>query len=156
MFSVFFGFASFTLAALSPVPPPMMAALPTCPATSPAANALPRGARLLGSVPATTPLKFVSLTNDTPAQVRPDGSSLAEIESESDDRPGVVRSSTWFDSTANPVSLVCHYGGVGPVTRGKAKLIVPLPSNTKGECIVSSTLRARKQGTPRVSCTRAK
>ena len=105
---------------------------------------------------AATHLKCLSLTNDAPAQVRADGDLLAEIESESDDHPGVVRSTTWFDSTSNPVSLVCHYGGVGPVTRSKAKLIIPLPARTKGECIVSNTQRAGKLGMPRVSCMRAR
>ena len=152
------GFAFLALLALplgasrSESPSPGLA---TCPVTPPAANALPKGARLLGSAGA-APFKYVSLTNDTPAQIRPDSNFLAEIESGSDSRPGLVRSSTWFGSAANPVSLVCHYGGVGPVASGKAKLIIPLPANTKGECVVSSTLRAGKQGIPRVRCTRGR
>ena len=129
--------------------------LASCPATPPAPNALPRGARLLGSAPAATPLKYVSVINQSPAQVRPDGSLLEEIESESDQRPGVLRSSSWFNSSTHPVSLVCHYGGVGRIERGTAKLLVPLPANTKGECVVSSTLRGGRQGRPSVMCARA-
>lgn len=131
-----------------------MPGLANCPVTLPASNALPRGARLLGSAPKATQLKYVSLTDQSPAQVRPDGDLLAEIETEVDDRNGVRRASTFFDSTANPVSLVCRYGGVGNAGRGTAMLLVPLPARTRGECVVASALRRGGQERPRVTCRR--
>lgn len=154
--------AAFALVALSLLPlgasqsAPPSPALPSCPIVLPAPNALPKGARLLGSKPTGTPLHFVSMTDQSPAQVRPDGDYLAEIESEVDDRPGVRRASTWFDSTTNPVSLVCRYGGFGRPAEGTAMLLVPLPANVKGECVVASLLRNGGQHRPRVTCARVR
>lgn len=131
-------------------------ALASCPQALPSGDALPKGARLIGSAPRATSLRTASVVDQSPAQVRPDGDFLAEIESESADRQGVRRTATWFDSSANPVSLVCRYGGVTRPGRGTAMLLVPLPAGITGECVVTSDLRVGTKGRPSATCTRAR
>lgn len=159
MTSVYVGFAVVALLAMpagasrSPSPSQGRA---SCPVTLPLPNALPRGARLLGAAPTASPLHYVSVTDQSPAQVRSDGDYLAEIEGEVDDNRGVRRDTTAFDSTANPVSLVCRYGGSGKPGRNTAMLLVPLPANIRGQCVTTSLLRGGGQIRPRITCMRSK
>ncbi len=70
-----------------------------------------------------------------------------ELESESLDRGATRRLITWFDTSDGPLTLVCQYGRVLYPARGTSMLLVPLPARSRGECVVTSDLRApRREG----------
>lgn len=140
-----FFIACFVIAA-APAPPNLRRPSPgpalSCPATIPSKSDISPSARLIGSTRQRgAGLVHATITSGRPAQAQPDG-TIAELENNDDLRvdrkTNVGKLSTYFNTLNEPNSLVCEYGDYSArVGFGRAMLLIPLPSNIEGECVLT-------------------